>query len=46
MFLIRNGFAPVGLLYETLWTEIFSYNYLFMKILLKLIFVPLVILSK
>ena len=37
--LIRNGFGLVGNLYKMLLTEIFSYNFLSNKILLKLIFV-------
>ena len=44
--LIRNGFGLVGNLYKMLLTEIFSYNFLSNKILLKLIFVPLIISSK
>ena len=39
-------FRPVTVLYEMLWIEVFSYNFLFNKILLKLIFVPLVVSSK
>ena len=35
----RNWFGPTGLLYEMLSTEMFSYNFLFNKMLLKPIFV-------
>ena len=38
--------GPVGVLYEMLYTEIFSYNFSSNKILQKLIFVPLIISSK
>ena len=44
--LIHNGFGPAGVLYKMLEIEIVSYNFLFNKILLKLIFVPLIVSSK